>query len=275
MKPLSHLSAIVVKYDAFLLDLWGVVHDGTQLYPGVSDVLQRLRGAGKKIIFLSNASMRVHKVEALLARLGIASAWYDEVVTSGETGRRWLESSGSPWGKCYYYIGSDVSVDVLAGLDFERTESMAKANFLLTAGFGEETTTARFQGVLAAAAQYRVPMLCLNPDLEIVKITGERFLCPGALAADYQRMGGEVKFFGKPYPDVYRYCLARFTPTPQARVLAVGDGIVTDIAGAVTMGIDAMLVTGGILKGKTVEEAERLCKAQHAEPAYIIPQLVW
>jgi HAD superfamily hydrolase (TIGR01459 family) len=248
MQKLTSLSAIIDHYDALLLDLWGVVHDGTQLYPGVHEVMTKLRAQKKKIIMVSNAPRRAHKAAAVLTKLGIEPALYDHVITSGELGYQWLASGECNWGKRYYYIGPGKDADVLNGLDFKRMDDLKEADFLLNVGFGsEEEQAADFTQLLRAAKGQGLPMLCLNPDLEVVKITGERFACAGVLASDYERMGGKVTYFGKPFPAVYDYCL-KLLALPKNKILAIGDGIATDIAGAVDFGIDAALVTRGKFK---------------------------
>src|SRR4051812_28801307 len=99
MQPLTGLSTIIDRYDALLLDLWGVIHDGSHLYPGVPETLMQLRAAGKKIIFVSNAPRRVTKAVAVLSQLGVQAQWYDRVITSGEMGYQWLAAGNAPYGK--------------------------------------------------------------------------------------------------------------------------------------------------------------------------------
>jgi HAD superfamily hydrolase (TIGR01459 family) len=274
MKTLPGLSAIIDHYDALLLDLWGVVHDGTQLYPGVHEVMTTLRAQKKKIIMVSNAPRRSVKASAVLTKLGIEPALYDHVITSGELGFQWVASGACSWGKRYYYIGPSKDADVLEGLDYTRADDLKEADFLLNVGFGSEEEQADdLKPLLRAAKALALPMLCLNPDLEVVKITGERFACAGVLANDYERMGGKVTYFGKPFPAVYDYCLKLLT-LPKNKILAIGDGIATDIAGAIDFGIDAVLITGGIFK-KDEHAIEELCHKHHAVPQFVMPHLQW
>ena len=278
MQSIPGLSSIIDRYDALLLDLWGVIHDGTNLYPGVKEALVALRSANKKIIFLSNAPRRIRKVEIVLNRLGVEPGLYDHVVSSGEVGYQWLaHTSPSPCrGKKFYYIGPDHNVnwtdaDVLDGLDYHRTDDIKSADFLLNVGFGtEEQSSADLQPLLRAALEHKLPMLCLNPDMEVVKISGERYPCAGVLAFDYEKLGGKVTYFGKPYPEVYDTCMQWLFPLEKPRILAVGDGIATDIKGAVRFGLDCVLVTCGLLQ-KNSESVAALCEKHNAVPNYIIP----
>lgn len=276
MKALPGLAAVAGDYDAFLLDLWGVVHDGTHLYPGVHDTLEKLRAQDKKIIFVSNAPRRAEKAMRVLSQLGVEEALYDHAITSGELGYQWLASGKAPWGRRYYYIGPSKDADVLDGLDFTRADDIKQADFLLNVGFGSEgESTEDWTPLLRAAKGAGLPMLCLNPDFEVVKISGERYACAGVLAADYERMGGKVQYFGKPFPEVYAQCMEWFAPVPRPKILAVGDGIVTDIAGAVNAGLDAMLITGGIIRKESPEAVEALCRKHAAVPKYVMPRLAW
>lgn len=300
MNTLSQLRDIISNYDAFILDLWGVVHDGSHLYPGIQEVLSNLKTADKKVIFLSNAPRRAVKAAAVLEQLGIARDWYEQVMTSGEAGYGWLSQfSPSPRkgegrdggqmqppppllnpppfrGRKYYYIGPGKDADVLDGLDFARVDDLKQADFLLNVGFGsEEQSTQDLAPLLRAARAQNLPMLCLNPDLEVIKITGERFACAGVIAHQYEDLGGTVTWFGKPYPAVYEHCLSALQPIPKERILAVGDSLGTDIRGAQNMGIDAMLITGGILKDASQAEIESRCKKESLTPRYIAQRLEW
>lgn len=275
MQSLTQLRTIASHYDAFLLDLWGVVHDGSQLYPGAHAAMSALKKANKKIILVSNAPRRSQKAIVVLSQLGVTPDLYDHVITSGELGYQWLETGAAPWGKKYFYIGPSKDADVLEGLDYKRVDDIKACDFLLNVGFGsEEGQSLDFTQLLRAAKGQGLPMLCLNPDLEVVKITGERFACAGVIANDYARMGGAVTYFGKPFKEIYDYCMGVLSPIPKAKILAVGDGILTDIKGAVDFGIDAVLVTGGIFK-KNESNVEALCKTHGAVPKYVMPALTW
>jgi len=326
MQHLTNLSTIIDNYDALLLDLWGVVHDGTHLYPGVHETLEKLHKQKKKIIFISNAPRRANKAAAVLSQLGVEKKLYDQVITSGELGYQALRGDVGIWGcgdagkkrksphlhistsshPFYYYIGPSKDADVLDGLDYQRVSDIKEADFLLNVGFGSEEESAEdWTNLLRAAKAAGLPMVCLNPDFEVVKISGERFACAGVLAADYEKLGGEVKYFGKPFPEVYEQCMELLNiPSPRGgglgrghykesslhscpppnlpppgggadRILAIGDGIATDIAGAVQANIDAMLITGGIIKKESPEQVAALCKKLNAVPKYVMPHLAW
>jgi HAD superfamily hydrolase (TIGR01459 family) len=276
MQAIDGIAAIAARYDGFILDLWGVIHDGSHLYPGVHDTLVKLRQQGKKMIMLSNAPRRVRKVEAVLHQLGIEPALYDHVLSSGEVGYHWLASGQPTFGRRYYYIGPAKDLDVLDGLDYRRVDDLKEADFLLNVGFGSEgQNDDDWSPLLRAARGLSLPMVCLNPDLEVVRITGERAACAGVHAQSYQRMGGQVIWFGKPYPGVYEECMQVFGAMDKSRIVAIGDSLETDIPGAVRFGIDSVLVTGGILKTLPPSELAALCRRMELYPSYIIPHFNW
>ncbi len=275
MKDISGVGEVAGRYDAFILDLWGVIHDGTQLYPGVHDTMVKLREGGKKIIMLSNAPRRAAKVERVLNNLGIGPELYDSVLSSGEAGWQWLKDEDAPLGTKYYYIGPDKDADVMDGLDYTRVRELQQAQFLLNVGFGSDEPIAdEHAPQLQEALSLGIPMLCLNPDLEVVKISGERFACAGVMAHQYANMGGMVAWFGKPFRSVYEECLFRLG-LEKAKILAVGDSLETDIPGAVKFGIDSVLIAGGILKDHTPEQLHELCRTVGLDPTYLSPRFIW
>lgn len=270
MKQLSSISSIIPDYDAFFLDLWGVVHDGAQLYPNVRETLAVIKKSGKTIVFISNAPRRALRVASVLTDLGIDSSLYDYIVSSGEVGFHWLEKEGSPWGKNYYMISAPKDEGLLNNLDFKEVQRLDDADFILNLGYGsDEQTTEDYLPTLQEAASVNLPMLCLNPDLEVIKISGERFPCAGELAKKYIALGGAVKYFGKPYSEIYEYAY-RLSGNPDKRkIIAVGDSLETDIPGAKQFGIDSVLVTGGILKGHDDTEIKQMCKDLDLNPTFI------
>ncbi|MSO74903.1 MAG: TIGR01459 family HAD-type hydrolase [Alphaproteobacteria bacterium] len=250
--PIIHgLSDIAARYDGVVLDIWGVVHQGGPAFPGVIDCLVQLQKLGRPVVFLSNAPRRAVRVERLLESKGISPSLHRGVVSSGEIARISLEARQTPalaaLGACYIRLGSEADDDLLDGLRYRPVDDPARADFILAIGLdGQRPTVAHYETGLAAAAQRNLPMLCVNPDLVVVRL-GTRELCAGALAARYKELGGTVHYFGKPYEAAYPPVLAKLGLTARHRVLAVGDGLETDIKGARAAGLDSLLVTGGIL----------------------------
>ncbi|HYM01552.1 MAG TPA: TIGR01459 family HAD-type hydrolase [Stellaceae bacterium] len=247
---LSGLRAIAPRYDGFILDLWGVLHDGSAPLPGVIDALTRLRAAHKRIVILSNAPRRAQLVQKRMTEIGIPPALYDHVHSSGEEAWQHLARRDDPFyaalGRVCYHIGPARDDAMLAGIGITRVADISAADFVLNTGPGGwDDTVADYQSVLDAARARDLPMICANPDLVVVS-EGHRALCAGALAQRYEEMGGLVRWHGKPFPGVYATAFALLGVADGARILAVGDSLRTDIAGANAAGIDGLLVAGGI-----------------------------
>ena len=249
--PIVHgLSALADRFDAFVLDLWGVLHDGVTAYPGAIDCLRRLRERGKRIAILSNAPRRAAEVARRSAELGIVPELYDLIHSSGE--ETWLHLKERPdafhrgLGRAAYHLGPERDRGLLEGLGLAETAEVGKATFLLNTGAHlAQSEVADYEPVLEPAARRGLPMVCANPDLEVIR-GGLREICAGMLALRYEELGGTVRYHGKPHESVYRRMLPQLGPLPCERVLAVGDSLRTDIAGARRAGIPALLVTGGI-----------------------------
>ncbi len=273
MQILSSIASIIPHYNAFLLDLWGVIHDGSQLYPSVRETLLEIKKSDRKVIFLSNAPRRAQRVASVLDNLGIEPTLYDYVVSSGEVGYHWLAAGRAPWGHRYYMISAEKDRGLLDDLSFREVSELRSADFILNLGFGtEEQTTEDYEEVLREASRLGLPMLCLNPDLEVIKISGGRFPCAGAIAKKYIEFGGKVEWFGKPYEAVYKYAHKLLDGIDKKQILAVGDSLETDIPGAKNFGVDSALVTGGILKDTEILEIKEMCIGLALRPNYLLPK---
>lgn len=277
MQQLASLKELAGHYDGFILDLWGVVHDGEKLYAGVRESFAYLRERGKQIVILSNAPRRSHRAAEVLVRLGVHEQMYDHLITSGEVMFGYLSGKHS-YGKHFFFIGPDKDLDVLDGLEFSRA-GLLQADFILNVGFeydGQEIK--ELESALLTAARLRKPMICANPDLVVVRQSGERLGCAGMIAESYAGMGGEVLYFGKPFPSVYDACLQRFDGIAKERICAIGDSLHTDILGANRAGVDSALVLGGILKERVYHNGaydfailEEAMVEDGARPQYTMP----
>ena len=243
------LGAVAERYDGFVLDLWGVIHDGVEAYPGVAETLAQLRANGKRTIMLSNAPRRSGTLIEQLGKLGISRALYDEVLSSGEAVHQELASRADPifaaLGDKLYHLGPERDRNVYEGLPY-RSVDLESADFVLNTGPVEVTeSVADYQGQLDRALARRLPMICANPDHVVIR-QGKRITCAGAIASAYSDMGGMVVERGKPDPAIYDLALAMLGISDRSRICAVGDALHTDIRGARAGGFDAVLVTGGI-----------------------------
>ncbi|MBF0333987.1 MAG: TIGR01459 family HAD-type hydrolase [Alphaproteobacteria bacterium] len=246
---LDGLRAIAGRYDGFILDLWGVIHDGATAYPGAADTLAALRAAGKRVVLLSNAPRRAAPLVEGMRAMGIPRDLYDSVLSSGEVVHDELIARTDPWfaalGPRCLHIGPERDRNVLEGVAAELVDHPALADWVLNTGpVSLDETVADYEAPLAACAARGLPMVCANPDIEVIR-EGRRLTCAGALAKRYQALGGEVGWRGKPDPAVYRASLDQLG-LEAPRVLVIGDALHTDVAGAEAAGIDALLITGGI-----------------------------
>lgn len=283
----NNIRELADLYDYFIFDVWGVVHDGTSAYSGVVDAIKFLRDKNKKICFLSNAPRRSFKVAAVLQKYGITADFYDFILTSGEAAYLDFEKNQkknfSDFGRNYFYIGPQKDIDLLSGLDYKMVANTAQANFAITTGFdGDNSVLEEKMPQLRQAKKAELPLICVNPDLIVVKQSGAELICAGALALEYKKMNGKVLYYGKPFPTVYQMTCELFNCDKNAKILAIGDGMETDIKGANDFGIDSVLITGGILSNKLnvkygqvadKNKVETICKNYQLSPKFVIPGL--
>jgi HAD superfamily hydrolase (TIGR01459 family) len=284
---LAGLSAVADRYDGFILDLWGVLHDGVRPYPGATGTLRQLKARRKRLVILSNGPRRAADVVHRTREIGIDDDLYDALHSSGEETWRALKERSDPiyaaLGRRVFLLVPERDRGLLDGLDLDPVARPGAADFLLATGLASDRETVEdYDEVLMAGARLGRPMVCANPDLEVVR-GGVRELCAGALAARYRALGGTVHYNGKPHPAVYRTCFARLDGIPHARTLAVGDSLRTDVAGAGNVGIDSLFVTGGIhaeeLAAADGQPASarlaKACAAAGQHPTYAIPAFHW
>jgi HAD superfamily hydrolase (TIGR01459 family) len=250
IRLIDGMRELAPHYDGVILDLWGVVHDGTAPFPGVLDCMQRLIDAGKRLVLLSNAPRRSDDVVRRIAKIGVPDHLFHGVMSSGEEAWLHLHRRDDPFyaglGRRCLHIGSDRDLEIRDGLGLIFVETPAEAEFLLNTGpAGWEDTIEDYAPVLRESRARDLLMVCANPDLVVVH-NGRPALCAGALAEEYERIGGRVRWHGKPYPSVYASCLDLLGIADKSRILAVGDSLRTDIAGAAAARIDSLLIAGGI-----------------------------
>ena len=260
MRFLNGFGAIAGEYDGFVLDLWGVIHDGVNAFPHAVDCLTHLKAAGKRTLLLSNVPRPNNEVRVMMRRMGIADDLYSGILTSGEAVRRSLQSPPDAWwsalGQRVYHLGPERDRPVLEGLPFVKVETPAEADFVLNTGPDDHRNPGdmnEFEPTLQECFTHRLPMICGNPDLMVIR-GGVRVLCAGSLAVRYQELGGDVRSLGKPDPAIYQPVLAQLE-LPKDRVLAVGDSLRTDIAGATSAGLAACWVLDG-LHGESLRKSD-------------------
>lgn len=281
MKRIRSVREVAGRYDAILCDVWGVLHDGQQAYPGVAQLLADLRSSGTVVVLLSNVPRPAAVVPEALRRLGLPDDTWDAIVTSGDVTRSELaRRSPGP----VLRLGRETDTALWEGLGLEFTD-VARARFAAIAGLrGPHETPEDYQPVLRAARARDLELVCANPDLKVPSGQGMAW-CAGAVAWEYALLGGRVVMAGKPHSPIYERARAELDrvarrEVPAAGILAIGDGIATDITGANRSGLDSLLVATG-LNGEALlarghldlHRAAAALTASNARATYVIERL--
>ena len=288
MEHLSGFAPLAARYDGFVLDLWGVIHDGVNAFPHSVDTLRHLKAAGKRTLLLSNVPRPNDAVQTMMRRMGIPDDLYTDILTSGEAVRRSLQSPPDDWwanlGKKVFHLGPVRDKPVLEGLPLIETATPGEADFVLNTGPDDHRNPSdmnEFEPILQECAKHHLKMICGNPDLVVIR-GGVRVLCAGSLAARYQKLGGDVRSVGKPDPAIYRPVLEQMN-LPIDRVLAVGDSLHTDIPGASRVGLASCWVLDGIhgaalsdgAGGFDRAKTEAAAREAGLSPVATLPRFVW
>jgi HAD superfamily hydrolase (TIGR01459 family) len=280
------LAPLAQHYDLFLCDVWGVVHNGVAAFRAANDALTRARAAGATVIMISNAPRPGAVVKKQIARYGVPESAYDDVVASGDVTRE--ELAARP-GARVFHLGAERDLPNYEGLDVTLVDLDHADLVVCTGPFHDETETPDDYRELMARIKARdLLLICANPDIVVER--GDRLIwCAGALAAIYDELGGRTIYAGKPYAPIYHTCFKRAAElrgreVPRSRVLAIGDGLKTDLLGAARQKIDCLFITRGIhaadfdLDEKGGMDREKLARAfaeAGAAPIAIMRELIW
>jgi HAD superfamily hydrolase (TIGR01459 family) len=287
-RPIAGLSEIADRFDGFILDLWGVIHDGQTPYPPAPDTLRKLTAAGKKTLLLSNAPRRAHALVTTMNGMGILRDSYGEVLSSGEATRDALIARDDPFfaalGNRAFHLGPERDRTVFEDTGVEIVDDVAKATFVVNTGpYDLSDPLEKADPILIAARKHNLPMVCANPDIVVIR-AGERVVCAGAMAKRYEGMGGRAAYRGKPDPVIYELAIKQLGIADRSRVAVVGDALETDIKGAASVGVPAVWCTGGIHAaalgvsyGVAADPTQAIALAakEGYSPAYIIPGFYW
>lgn len=276
---LTSVAPLAPRYDAWICDVWGVMHNGAAAFPGAVEACRRFREGGGTVLLLSNAPRPAPAVQAQLDRFGVPPDAYDSILTSGDLTRQLVSERRD---QRLFHLGPERDKPLFEGLDLRFT-SAEEAELLVCSGLynDEVETPADYTGLLEPLARRGVPMICANPDLVVER--GSRIVyCAGSLAAEYERLGGSVIYAGKPYRPIYDLAFERLEdlrggPVARERILAIGDGVKTDIRGAANAGIDSVFIASAIHVTGDLDAAaiEQLFKECDRHPVAALPALVW
>ena len=277
---LDGIAGLATRYRGFVLDIWGVVHDGRAIFPGVVAALAALRARGARIVFLTNAPRRAAVIEEQLAGFGVGRDLYDAVVSSGETTWALLRERAAPGAHPFVRdlgpratrIGPARDLLGLGELGFDAEAAPDAADWVLNLGpdpaLGADSV-APYEPLLERLLARDLPMICVNPDRAVIA-RGRRLICAGALSEWYAARGGRTLEVGKPLPLAYAVAL-ELLGLPLAEVVAIGDSPHTDLAGAAAVGLDAVWALGGLAAEAGFDRAEPATLAAVAEREGVRP----
>jgi HAD superfamily hydrolase (TIGR01459 family) len=244
---INGLAEVADRYDSILCDIWGVVHNGRAAFPQAVDALVQFRARGGRVVLITNAPRPKDVIFPQLDRLGVPRDAYDDIVTSGDATRAELAlRAPGP----FFKLGPDKDLGLWEDLTLNFT-ALEDARFIACTGLVDDLTETPddYHDLLARAAALGLDMICANPDI-VVQFGDRLIYCAGALAELYERLGGRVVMAGKPFAAIYRLAFGRLAelagPIEPGRVLAVGDGVKTDVKGAAQAGLDCLFVATGI-----------------------------
>ncbi|MCW2308157.1 TIGR01459 family HAD-type hydrolase [Rhodobium gokarnense] len=242
------LSEIAGRYRGLLCDVWGVVHNGIAAFPAACEALQQFRAGGGAVVLLTNAPRPSGPIYDQLAHVGVPRDAFDSVVTSGDATQLFFERENV---RKVFHLGPDRDLTLYDGTGIDRVDP-GEAELVVCTGLFDDTTETPedYRDLLAELKAKGLRLVCANPDVVVHR--GDTLIwCAGALARDYAAIGGDVTIFGKPHAPIYDAALARLAEVAGAdlgknEVLAIGDGLPTDIAGACDQGLPTLFITGGI-----------------------------
>lgn len=278
-RAIDGVSALTDSFDVFLIDQFGVLHDGMRPYEGAIECLNKLKACGKNVVLLSNSGKRAAANIARLADLGFPRHLFDEVVTSGEVAWRGIvdQAFGRPFtpGNRMFLVGHEDYEYGYESIGMRLVQNPAAADFIMIAASRAPTMSLdHYEEVLASAAASEVPALCCNPDRLMLTAEG---LQPsaGQIAAAYERLGGKVTFVGKPYSAMYGFAKHQTSGFKAVRSLAIGDSIEHDIRGGHRAGLATALVLSGLSEHVSYEELDKRIEYYGTSPDFVMTGLIW
>ena len=268
MKKLDHLSEIYSSYDTFIIDLWGVMHNGITLYKDAIEAVKKLNLESKKVVFLSNAPRPSSNVKDFLRNIKMDDKYLNNIVTSGEAAMYSINQN--KFGKSFFHLGPERDEPIFAKIKKNKTE-IEKSDFILCTGlFDEHENDLNFYRDLLKE-HISKKLICTNPDL-IVHRGKEEEYCAGLIAQIFESLGGKVVYFGKPHKEIYEMCFSN-----KEKVLAIGDNLRTDIKGANNLKIDSIFILNGVHINEIENEDQlnKLFKKYNVKPNYYQTTLNW
>jgi HAD superfamily hydrolase (TIGR01459 family) len=276
----SSIAALTQGREAWLADVWGVIHNGVEPFAAACNACARFRLSGGLVVLLSNAPRPAASVAAQLDRIGVPRFAWDAIVSSGDAARALVSAYR---GRPVFHLGPERDLPIYDGIGVTLAAAKEAAAVICTGLFDDEIETPDdYAEMLADFASRSLPMVCANPDL-VVERGSKLVYCAGALAEAYERAGGPVTYAGKPHLPIYEMTFATIAKlkgrdVEKSKILAIGDGLKTDIAGAAAAGIDSVFVASGVSAagGRLDEEVlSSLFAGLPVPPIAAMPRLAW
>ena len=263
------LSSIVDNYNLFYIDLWGVVHNGVNLYQGAIDTLKEISKKKKDYVLPTNAPRPNSTKKNFLKKMGMDKEISDNVFTSGEAALNYLNKNY--FDEKFYHVGPPRDFDLFKSFEKMKLNNIENSEYIICTGlFDEHDNDLNYYKKLFEKS-LKKKMICTNPDL-IVDRGDTRELCAGSVAMVFEKMGGEVIYFGKPYPEVYNQSINN----KNKKILSIGDNLNTDIKGANLLNYDSLIISNGIHKNEIEEKGiDEISKSYEAICNYIQSELKW
>lgn len=278
LEEIERLDEITDDYKAIICDIWGVLHNGRDIHQEAVAALRKARAKGKRIILLTNAPKCSDIIQARFAKMGVADKFWDETVTSGDC----VRDNFAFESKKVFHWGLNDDRGLYEGTSTVFVDNPENADLIVCTGllFGTREIASQEVALLQKAVDKKIPLLCANPDKSVQ--VGDHFeFCAGALADIYVELGGNTEYFGKPYPAVYHKCFDFISALDDkieiADILAIGDGLYTDIKGAQGLGLDVVFIKyglhSGLFKQNDFTELREICEEHDVMPEFVMDML--
>jgi len=276
---LESIAPLAGETRGWFIDIWGVMHNGVRPFRDACTACERFRQDGGLVVLVSNSPRPCDGVAAQLDRIGVPRTSWDGIVSSGDVARAMIRAYE---GRTVVHLGPERDLEIFSGIDVRRGEAEEAEAIVCTGLFDDERETSDdYAERLAHFAARKLPMICANPDVRVER-GGRLIFCAGALAQHYERLGGKVAYAGKPYLPIYEKALAMLKDlhpggVERSRLLAIGDGVDTDIAGAAVAGVRSVFIASGVHVTSDLDAAalDNLFPPGGARPIAAMARLVW
>jgi HAD superfamily hydrolase (TIGR01459 family) len=273
---INNFSEICEKYDSIICDIWGVIHNGQELFSSSVDCLYNLKNNGYPVILVSNAPRPGEEIKLMLEKMGLEKNCYDKIITSGDLTQKIL-NDGSLGQNCYH-IGPDRDLKIFDGVGVKRV-SFDESDFIFITGLfnDEEEDENTYLPLLEEGKKRKLKLLCANPDIWVQR-GNDLIPCAGAISKKYQSIGGEVINIGKPFQPIFDEAIKNIDNLGKGKfssTIVIGDGIDTDIKGANEYKLDSLLTLGGLFSGQKIDEVYKVINKKKVFPTYLIEELTY